>query len=83
VSLLTARELGDYLGVAPGTILDWWEQGRIPGFKFGRAVRFDLSEVLASGRLGAGGEVVHDPSHVPSRRSSLGVVHDPIHGGEK
>jgi excisionase family DNA binding protein len=80
--LLTARELADYLGLKPGTVLDKWERGEFPGYKFGRAVRFDLEEVLATGRPGAGGEVVHDPSHAPGRRSSLSVVHDPIHGGE-
>ncbi len=48
--LLTARELADYLGLAPATILDKWERGELPGFKFGRAVRFDLEEVLAAGR---------------------------------
>jgi hypothetical protein len=35
--LLTARQLADYLGLAPGTILDKWERGDLPGFKFGRA----------------------------------------------
>jgi excisionase family DNA binding protein len=48
--LLTARELGDYLGLAPGTVLDKWERGEFPGYRFGRAVRFDLDEVLATGR---------------------------------
>jgi excisionase family DNA binding protein len=37
--LLTARELANYLGLAPATILDKWERGELPGFKFGRAVR--------------------------------------------
>ena len=60
--LLTARELGERLGLKPGTILDKWERGEIPGFKFGRAVRFDLEEVLAAGRRpGAGGEVAPVP----------------------
>jgi excisionase family DNA binding protein len=67
--LLTARELGQYLGVAPGTILDWWEQRRIPGFKFGRAVRFDLEEVLAAGRPDGGGETPVTPP-----RPATGVV---------
>lgn len=58
--LLTARELADYLGLKPGTVLDKWERGELPGFKFGRSVRFDLEEVLASGR----------PSNIPSRTSS-------------
>jgi excisionase family DNA binding protein len=53
--LLTARELADYLGLAPATILDKWERGELPGFKFGRAVRFDLDEVLAVGRQAADG----------------------------
>lgn len=69
--LLTARELGQYLGVAPGTVLDWWEQGRIPGFKFGRAVRFDLEEVLATGRPGAGRHVLaNQPAPGPDRLRS-------------
>jgi excisionase family DNA binding protein len=52
--LLTARELADYLGLAPATILDKWERGELPGFKFGRAVRFELEEVLAVGRTHSG-----------------------------
>lgn len=44
--LLTARELADYLGLSPSTVLDWWEAGRLPGFKIGTAVRFRESEVL-------------------------------------
>jgi excisionase family DNA binding protein len=48
--LLTARELGEYLGLSSATVLDKWERGELPGFKFGRAVRFDLDEVLAVGR---------------------------------
>ena len=53
--LLTARELAEYLGLRPGTVLDKWERGELPGYKFGRAVRFDLAEVLATGRPGGGG----------------------------
>jgi excisionase family DNA binding protein len=46
--LITSRELADVLGVAPATVLDWFEAGRLPGFKLGgRAVRFRESEVLA------------------------------------
>jgi excisionase family DNA binding protein len=48
--LLTARELADYVSLKPATVLDKWERGERPGFKFGRAVRFDLEEVLALGR---------------------------------
>jgi excisionase family DNA binding protein len=52
--LLTARELAEYLGLKPATVLDKWERGELPGFKFGRAVRFDLDEVLATGRPSPG-----------------------------
>lgn len=46
--LVTARELADYLGLSPSTVLDWFEAGRLPGFKLGgRAVRFRASEVEA------------------------------------
>ena len=48
--LLTARELAAYLGLKPATVLDKWERGELPGYKFGRAVRFDLEEILTLGR---------------------------------
>lgn len=48
--LVTARELGDLLGLRPGTILDQWEAGKLPGYKIGRAVRFDPDEILAMTR---------------------------------
>jgi predicted DNA-binding transcriptional regulator AlpA len=57
--LLTARELGEHLGLSSSTVLDRWERGDLPGFRlFGRKggpVRFRLSEiesVLDSWRLG-------------------------------
>ncbi|HEY8725914.1 MAG TPA: helix-turn-helix domain-containing protein [Gaiellaceae bacterium] len=46
--LLRAREVADLLGLSPATVLDWFESGRLPGFKLSsRAVRFRESEVLA------------------------------------
>jgi excisionase family DNA binding protein len=50
--LLTARELAEHVGLKPGTVLDKWERGEFPGYKFGRAVRFDLDEILELGRRG-------------------------------
>jgi excisionase family DNA binding protein len=49
--LLNAREAAAMLGVATGTLLDWWEDDRIPGFKLGDGpgapVRFRPSELEA------------------------------------
>jgi hypothetical protein len=49
--LLTARELGEMRGRASGTVLDWFEAGKLPGFRLGGVkggpVRFRESEVLA------------------------------------
>jgi excisionase family DNA binding protein len=46
--LLTARQVGEALGLSASTVLDWWEQGKLPGFRLSsRAVRFRESEVLA------------------------------------
>ena len=45
--LLTAAELAERLALSTSTVLDWFEAGRLPGFKLGRVVRFRESEVLA------------------------------------
>jgi predicted DNA-binding transcriptional regulator AlpA len=47
--LISARELGEQLGLSTATVLDWWEADRLPGFRLGGRkggpVRFRLSEV--------------------------------------
>jgi excisionase family DNA binding protein len=49
--LLTARELGELLGISSATVLDWFEANRLPGFRLGGRkggpVRFRVSEVEA------------------------------------
>ncbi len=63
--LLTAVEVAELLGFSPDTILDWFEAGKLPGFKLnarldklGRrrgSVRFRESEIvewLERGRCG-------------------------------
>ena len=57
--LLTARELGELLGLSASTILDRFERGELPGFRLGARVgspvRFRWSEVdawLEQGRFG-------------------------------
>jgi excisionase family DNA binding protein len=68
--LLTARELAEHVGLKPGTVLDKWERGEFPGYKFGRAVRFDLDEILDLGRRGDR----CDTGSVTSRRGPTGVA---------
>lgn len=58
--LLRARDVAELLDVSAGTVLDWFEAGRLPGFRLtgrvGSPVRFRESEVLAaleSWRVGA------------------------------
>jgi excisionase family DNA binding protein len=81
--LLTARELAEIIGLRPGTVLDKWERGELPGFKFGRAVRFDLDEVLAAGRRpGGGGEAPATPSDRPADGVVSLTPATPIRGGE-
>jgi len=50
--LLTARELGQLLGLSPATVLDRFERGDLPGFRLwgrkGGPVRFRLSEIEAA-----------------------------------
>lgn len=45
---LTVKEIAEELSVAPRTIIKWQRAGRIPYYKIGRAVRFDLDEVKAA-----------------------------------
>ena len=51
--LVTARELAGLLSLQPSTVLDKWERGELPGYKIGRAVRFDPEEILALTRRDA------------------------------
>ena len=48
--LVTARELGEVLSLSPSTVLDKWERGELPGYRIGRAVRFDVAEILSMTR---------------------------------
>jgi excisionase family DNA binding protein len=86
--LLTAAELAERLGFAPGTVVDWAEAGKIPGFKLGGRLRFRLSEVdswLEGRRLkrpGAGGEVAPVPYQSPGQERSLAGAPVPFRGGE-
>jgi len=70
--LLTAAELAEHLALSTATVLDWFEAGRLPGFKLGRVVRFRDSEVvewLEAHRVGpdVGGEAPTTPSIRPTR----------------
>ena len=44
--LITARELGEYLGLSPASVLRRWRAGEIPGFVLSsNVVRFDRAEI--------------------------------------
>lgn len=45
---LTKQEVAEHLGVHPSTIERWVAQRRIPSYKIGHLVRFDLDEVRAA-----------------------------------
>jgi excisionase family DNA binding protein len=86
--LLRAREVAALLGLSPATVLDWFEDGRLPGFKLSsRAVRFRESEVLEwleARRLngpGTRGEVSATPSALPARGVVSQASATPV-GGE-
>jgi PTS system nitrogen regulatory IIA component len=56
---LTASQLAEILGFAPGTVVDWAERGELPSFKIGGRLRFresELAEWLEQKRQGNGGE---------------------------
>jgi predicted DNA-binding transcriptional regulator AlpA len=40
-TLLTAMQLGEFLGLSPKTLFGWAKQGRIPVVRMGSAIRFD------------------------------------------
>jgi len=50
--LLTARELGELLGLSSSSVLDRWQAGDLPGYRLfgkkGGPVRFRLAEIEAA-----------------------------------
>jgi len=46
--LLTAREVGAWLGLSPATVLRRWRSGELPGYRLGpNVLRFDTAEIEA------------------------------------
>ena len=46
--LLTARQVGDRLGLSPETVLRRWRAGELPGFRLAsNCLRFDEPEIEA------------------------------------
>jgi len=90
--LLTARELGEHLGLSASTVLDRFESGDLPGFRLfgkkGGPVRFRLSEIegaLATWKVngpGPRGEVSPTPNGDPARRVVYELSPTPL-GGEE
>jgi excisionase family DNA binding protein len=67
--LLSARELAELLGFKPGTVVDWFEAGQLPGFRIGGRLRFRESEALdwLEGKRGRAPEEKREPP-LPSAR---------------
>jgi predicted DNA-binding transcriptional regulator AlpA len=91
--LLTARELGEHLGLSASTVLDRFERGDLPGFRlFGRKggpVRFRLAEIEAQldgwrvNRPGTAEEVAPVPYQSPGPERSLTSAPVPLSGGDQ
>jgi excisionase family DNA binding protein len=46
--LLTARQVGDWLGVSTATVLRRWRAGELPGYRLdSNVLRFDAADVEA------------------------------------
>lgn len=44
--LLTAREVGEWLGMSPATVLRRWRAGELPGYRFGpNVLRFQRADI--------------------------------------
>jgi len=83
--LLTARQVAELLGFAPGTIVDWYEAGKLPGFKLGGRLRFRPSEVeawLEERRANARREASPSPSKRSPDRVVSQLSPSPIQGGK-
>jgi len=46
-NLLGLNEIAEYLGVKPSTIYAWVNQKRLPYYKIGSLVKFDLHDIEA------------------------------------
>jgi excisionase family DNA binding protein len=76
--------VAEILGFAPATIVDWYEAGKIPGFRIGGRLRFRPSEVEAW--LEAKRPDAEEKLSTTPRASGRGVVSmtstTPLQGGE-
>lgn len=82
--LLTARQVGDLLGFAPATIVDWAEAKTIPALKVGGRLRFRESEVgawLEAKRAGKEEKLSTTPRR-PARVVVSQASTTPLRGGE-
>lgn len=81
--LLTARQLGDLLGLSTGTVLDRFEAGDLPGFRLyggriGAPVRFRWSEVETMLEAGRCGPRVEAAPRAAERVESAGLPIDRV-----
>ncbi|MBA4391997.1 MAG: DNA-binding protein [Desulfobacca sp.] len=46
MTIMKAKEIGEYLKLTPSTIYNLASDGVLPGFKIGRSWRFDREEIF-------------------------------------
>lgn len=50
--LIRAKDLTKHVAVAERSLLRWFDQGLIPGYRIGKAVLFNLEEVMEAIKKG-------------------------------
>jgi excisionase family DNA binding protein len=81
--LIDARRLADELGMPVRTVYGLAARGELPHHRIGRAVRFDLSEVLRSTRCDDPGRPrSHAPRRSPTARPGSSL-RDRMHAIER
>jgi len=57
-TLISAEALGELLSLPPASVRRLAREGRLPCYRAGRLLRFDLSEVMAALKAGQEGDGV-------------------------
>jgi excisionase family DNA binding protein len=67
-SIVTAKEVGQYLRLTESTVYKLASEGEIPGFKIGKSWRFDMDEILKMIREARENHIKTDRLKIEHRR---------------